>query len=190
VIGKEARKQILKQEGRLPDYLIACVGGGSNSIGLFHAFLKDKKVKMVGVEAGGLGISKGRHAARFSGGRIGVLQGTKTFLLQDKEGQIELTHSVSAGLDYAAVGPEHSFYRDLGRVEYPSINDQEALKAFDLLSQTEGIIPALESAHAIAYAARLAPELSRKQVVIVNLSGRGDKDVMQVAKRKGIPLKW
>jgi tryptophan synthase beta chain len=190
VIGKEARKQILKQEGRLPDYLIACVGGGSNSIGLFHAFLKDQKVKMVGVEAGGLGISKGRHAARFSGGRIGVLQGTKTFLLQDKEGQIELTHSVSAGLDYAAVGPEHSFYRDLGRVEYPSINDQEALKAFDLLSQTEGIIPALESAHAIAYAARLAPELSRKQVMIVNLSGRGDKDVMQVAKRKGIPLKW
>ncbi|MBI3604872.1 MAG: tryptophan synthase subunit beta, partial [Nitrospirae bacterium] len=190
VIGKEARKQILKREGRLPDYLIACVGGGSNSIGLFHAFLKDKKVKMVGVEAGGLGISKGRHAARFSGGRIGVLQGTKTFLLQDKEGQIELTHSVSAGLDYAAVGPEHSFYRDLGRVEYPSINDQEALKAFDLLSQTEGIIPALESAHAIAYAARLAPELPRKQVVIVNLSGRGDKDVMQVAQKKGIPLKW
>ncbi|MBI1818718.1 MAG: tryptophan synthase subunit beta [Nitrospirae bacterium] len=190
VIGKESRKQILKREGRLPDYLIACVGGGSNSIGLFHAFLKDKKVKMVGVEAGGLGISKGRHAARFSGGRIGVLQGTKTFLLQDKEGQIELTHSVSAGLDYAAVGPEHSFYRDLGRVEYPSINDQEALKAFDLLSQTEGIIPALESAHAIAYAARLAPELPRKQVVIVNLSGRGDKDVMQVAQKKGIPLKW
>jgi tryptophan synthase beta chain len=190
VIGNEARKQILKKEGRLPDYLIACVGGGSNSIGLFHAFLKDRKVKMVGVEAGGLGITKGRHAARFSGGRIGVLQGTKTFLLQDKEGQIELTHSVSAGLDYAAVGPEHSFYRDLGRIEYLSINDREALKAFDLLSQTEGIIPALESAHAIAYAARLAPELSRKQVMIVNLSGRGDKDVLQVAKRKGIPLKW
>ncbi|MBI3351803.1 MAG: tryptophan synthase subunit beta [Nitrospirae bacterium] len=188
VIGKEARKQILKMEGRFPDYLIACVGGGSNSIGLFYPFIKEKTVKMVGVEAGGTGISEGHHAARFSGGEIGVLQGTKTYLLQDQNGQIQLTHSVSAGLDYAAVGPEHSFYRDLKRIEYTYVKDHEALEAFDLLSRTEGIIPALESAHAIACAVRLAPKLSRKKVMMVNLSGRGDKDVMHVAKMRGISL--
>ncbi|MHB8483803.1 MAG: tryptophan synthase subunit beta [Nitrospiria bacterium] len=188
VIGKEARKQILKSEGKLPDYLIACVGGGSNSIGLFYPFIKDKAVKMAGVEAGGTGISEGHHAARFSGGKTGVLQGTKSYLLQDQNGQIQLTHSVSAGLDYAAVGPEHSYYRDLKRIKYTYVKDKEALEAFDLLSRTEGIIPALESAHAIAYAVKLAPELSRKTVMIVNLSGRGDKDAMQVAKMKGISL--
>jgi tryptophan synthase beta chain len=190
VIGKEAKKQIIKVEGKLPDYLIACVGGGSNSIGLFYPFLKDRKVKMVGVEAGGRGRSEGDHAARFSGGRVGVLQGTKTYLLQDRKGQILLTHSISAGLDYAAVGPEHSYYREMKRIHYTRVGDAEALRAFDLISKTEGIIPALESAHAIAEVVRLAPTLSKNKVVIVNLSGRGDKDVMQVAQMKGIPLKW
>lgn len=190
VIGMEARKQIMKAEGKLPDYLIACVGGGSNAIGLFYPFLKDRKVNMVGVEAGGRGISAGEHAARFSGGRVGVLQGTKTYLLQDRKGQILLTHSVSAGLDYAAVGPEHSYYHDMKRIHYTRIGDAEALRAFDLISKTEGIIPALESAHAVAEVIRVAPSLSKNKVVIMNLSGRGDKDVMQVAQKKGIPLKW
>jgi tryptophan synthase beta chain len=188
VIGREARKQVLKAEGRLPDALVACVGGGSNAMGLFHEFLGDAGVRMYGVEAGGYGIERGRHAARFAGGSLGVLQGCKTFVLQDLDGQIETTHSVSAGLDYAAVGPEHAYYHDAGRIEYPYAVDEEALEAFDLLSRLEGIIPALESAHAAAYCLKLAPTLAKDRVVIVNLSGRGDKDVMQVAKIKGVEL--
>ena len=181
VIGLEAREQILGREGRLPDMLIACVGGGSNSIGLFHPFLGDEGVRMVGVEAGGDGIKPGRHAARFQGGKLGVLQGTKTYLLADDDGQIELTHSVSAGLDYAAIGPEHAYLRDIGRVEYEFATDEEALAAFQELSSLEGIIPALETSHAIAQAIKAAPALGRDAVVIVNCSGRGDKDVAQAA---------
>jgi tryptophan synthase beta chain len=182
VIGREARQQILEREKRLPDLLVACVGGGSNAIGLFHPFLQDEGVRMIGVEAGGEGIKPGKHAARFQGGKLGVLQGTKTFLLANEDGQIELTHSVSAGLDYAAIGPEHSYLRDLGRVEYTFATDDEALAGFKMLSETEGIIPALESAHAIAYLAKAAPKMSPDQIVLVNLSGRGDKDVDQAAK--------
>lgn len=188
VIGRETRRQILAAEGRLPDYLVACVGGGSNSIGLFYPFLADRKVKMIGVEAAGLGIESGKHAARFAGGRPGVLHGTMTYLLQDDDGQINLTHSVSAGLDYAAVGPEHSYYHEAGRVQYTFATDEEALAAFDLLSSEEGIIPALESAHAIADVVKLAPKLSKRQVIVVNLSGRGDKDVQHVARIKGVTL--
>jgi tryptophan synthase beta chain len=188
VIGREARKQILAAEGRVPDCLVACVGGGSNAMGLFHAFRDDKKVKMIGVEAGGLGIASGKHAARFAGGKPGVLQGTMTYLLQDDDGQIDLTHSVSAGLDYAAVGPEHSYLRDEGRAQYTSATDDEALAAFDLLAREEGIVPALESAHAIAHITKLAPTMKKSQVMIVNLSGRGDKDVQQVARMRGITL--
>ena len=183
VIGKEAREQILEKTGRLPDCLIACVGGGSNSIGLFHPFLKDENVRMIGVEAGGKGNSLGDHAARFkteSGGKIGVLHGTKSFLLQDVNGQIAGTHSISAGLDYASVGPEHAYLRSIGRVEYVDASDDEALEAFKILSETEGIIPALESSHAIAAALKIAPQMSPDQTIIVNLSGRGDKDVDQV----------
>jgi tryptophan synthase beta chain len=181
VIGEEARRQILEREERLPDLLVACVGGGSNAIGLFYPFLEDKNVRMVGVEAGGEGIKPGRHAARFQGGKLGVLQGCKTFLLADDDGQIELTHSVSAGLDYAAVGPEHSFLRDAGRVEYDFATDDEALEAFKMLSRVEGIIPALESAHGVAHAIKVAPQMSQDQIILVNLSGRGDKDVQQAA---------
>ena len=188
VIGREAKKQIMKFEGKLPDAMIACVGGGSNAMGLFYEFLDEPSVKMYGVEAGGLGIERGKHAARFAGGSLGVLQGSKTFILQDEDGQIELTHSVSAGLDYAAVGPEHAFYHDSGRIEYTYAVDEEAMEAFDLLSRLEGIIPALESAHAVAYCLKLAPTLGKDKVVVVNLSGRGDKDVMQVAKIKGVEL--
>ncbi|BCA53420.1 tryptophan synthase beta chain [Nitrospira sp. KM1] len=188
IIGREARKQILALEGRLPDCLVACVGGGSNAIGLFHAFLKDPRVKMVGVEAGGLGLTSGKHAARFSGGKPGVLQGTMTYLLQDDDGQINLTHSVSAGLDYAAVGPEHSYLREVGRACYTSATDEEALAAFDLLAVEEGIVPALESAHAIAHTVKLAPRMKKNQIIVVNLSGRGDKDVQQVARVRGIAL--
>lgn len=188
VIGKEARKQIMKLEGKLPDLLIACVGGGSNAIGLFHPFMKDKGVKMTGVEAGGEGIKSGKHAARFAGGSLGVLQGTKSYLLQDENGQVLETHSVSAGLDYASVGPEHAYLRDQGRIDYTYATDDEALKAFELLSMEEGIIPALESAHAVAYAVKAAPKMKKNQVIIVNLSGRGDKDVMHVAKIKGVEL--
>lgn len=188
VIGQETRRQILKAERRLPDYLIACVGGGSNAIGLFHPFLKDSRVQMIGVEAGGLGIQSGKHAARFADGSVGVLHGTMTYLLQDEDGQIRLTHSVSAGLDYAAVGPEHSYYRDLKRIEYTSATDEEALEAFDLLSREEGIMPALETAHAIAYVMKLAPKLKRSEIIILNLSGRGDKDVLYIAKMRGIKL--
>jgi tryptophan synthase beta chain len=179
VIGEEARRQILEKEERLPDLLVACVGGGSNAIGLFHPFLPDAGTRMVGVEAGGEKITPGRHAARFQGGRLGILQGTKTYILADDDGQIELTHSVSAGLDYAAIGPEHAFLRDAGRVEYVSASDQDAMDAFRTLSECEGIIPALETAHAVAYVISTAPTLARDQLIIVNLSGRGDKDVQQ-----------
>lgn len=183
VIGVEAREQILKQEGRLPDLLIACVGGGSNAIGLFHPFLNDESVRMVGIEAGGEGIIEGRHAARFQGGKLGVLQGAKTYILADANGQILGTHSVSAGLDYAAVGPEHAYLRDLGRAEYDFATDDEALAAFHTLSRAEGIIPALESSHAVAHALKVAPKMRKDEIIIVNLSGRGDKDVEQVANR-------
>ncbi|MEJ2684703.1 MAG: tryptophan synthase subunit beta [Candidatus Sulfobium sp.] len=188
VIGKEAKKQILKEEGRLPDCLIACVGGGSNAMGLFNEFLGDEGVRMVGVEAGGRGIAGGEHAARFAGGSVGVLQGAKSYLLQDADGNVLGTHSVSAGLDYAAVGPEHAFLKDSGRVRYSYATDEEALSAFEFLSRTEGIIPALESAHAVAEAVRMAPGLSKEEVIIVNLSGRGDKDVQHVARLMGIEL--
>ena len=181
VIGVEARRQMQEREGRTPDVLLACVGGGSNAIGLFHPFLDVTDIRMIGVEAGGEGVGPGqRHAARFQGGRLGVLQGTKTWLLADDDGQIELTHSVSAGLDYAAVGPEHSYLKDQGRVEFTYATDAEALSAFRELAATEGIIPALETAHAVAHAIKLAPTLPPEQIILVNLSGRGDKDVQQV----------
>ncbi len=183
VIGDEARRQILEKEERLPDLLIACVGGGSNAIGLFYPFLGDTSVKMLGVEAGGEGIVPEKHAARFQGGSLGVLQGTRSYILQDENGQIQLTHSVSAGLDYAAVGPEHAWLRDQNRVEYTFATDDAALSAFTRLARLEGIIPALESSHAIAAVIDRAPKLAKDQVVIVNLSGRGDKDVAQVAAR-------
>ena len=185
VIGKETRRQIQRQTGRLPTALIACVGGGSNSIGLFHPFLNDPSVRMIGVEAGGLGIRTGGHAARFAGGKVGILQGTKTYVLQDRNGQIQLTHSVSAGLDYAAIGPEHSLLRELGRVEYAHVNDREAVAAFDALGRWEGILPALETAHAIAYIIKHAAQWKKKDILVLNLSGRGDKDVQQVAQWKG-----
>jgi tryptophan synthase beta chain len=181
VIGDEARRQILEREQRLPDLLIACVGGGSNAIGLFWPFLNDESVKMVGVEAGGRGIRDGDHAARFQGGKLGVLQGTKTYLLADDDGQIQLTHSVSAGLDYAAIGPEHAFLRDQGRIGYDFATDDEALDAFQRLSRIEGIIPALESAHAIAHVLKVAPRMKSGEIIVANLSGRGDKDVAQAA---------
>ncbi|MBN1567111.1 MAG: tryptophan synthase subunit beta [Acidobacteria bacterium] len=181
VIGREARVQILEAEGRLPDLLIACVGGGSNAIGLFHDFLGEPGIRMIGVEAGGRGAALGEHAARFSGGRKGVLQGTLSYVLQDENGQIAGTHSISAGLDYPAIGPEHSCLHDQGRVRYTSITDDLALEAFQILSRKEGIIPALESSHAIAELIRIAPELEKDTLVIVNLSGRGDKDVTQVS---------
>lgn len=181
IIGREARDQIVEKEGRLPDLLIACVGGGSNAIGLFHPFLKDADVKMLGVEAGGRGTALGEHAARFlESDSIGILQGTKSYLLQDEHGQIAATHSISAGLDYASIGPEHAFLHDEKRVEYTYINDEEALNGFETLSRTEGIIPALESSHAIAQVIKTAPTMSRESVIIVNLSGRGDKDVNTV----------
>jgi tryptophan synthase beta chain len=181
VIGEEARRQILEKEGRLPELLVACVGGGSNAIGLFYPFLGDAGVKMLGVEAGGRGIRDGEHAARFQGGKLGVLQGTKTWLLADADGQIQLTHSVSAGLDYAAVGPEHAYYADQGRIEYDYATDAEALDAFSQLSRLEGIIPALESAHGIAGVIKRAPQMRKDELIIANLSGRGDKDVAQAA---------
>jgi tryptophan synthase beta chain len=181
VIGDETRRQILQREERLPDLLVACVGGGSNAIGFFHPFINDESVKMTGVEAGGDGIVRGRHAARFQGGKLGVLQGTKTWLLADADGQIELTHSVSAGLDYAAIGPEHSYYRDSGRIDYDYATDDEALAAFRALSEIEGIIPALETAHAIAHVIKVAPAMDKDSLLIANLSGRGDKDVSQAA---------
>src|SRR5216117_419524 len=181
VIGDEARRQILEKEERLPDLLVACVGGGSNAMGLFYPFLDDASVSMVGVEAGGEAIRGGKHAARFQGGSLGVLQGTRSYLLQDEFGQVQLTHSVSAGLDYAAVGPEHAWLRDQHRVEYTYATDDEALSAFTKLARLEGIIPALESSHAIAEVIKRAPQMRRDELIIINLSGRGDKDVAQAA---------
>jgi len=180
VIGGEARRQMLDQVGRLPDIVVACVGGGSNAIGIFDAFVNDTSVRLIGVEAGGERIAPGRHAARFAGGSTGVLQGTRTFVLQDDAGNIELTHSISAGLDYAAVGPEHAWLRDLGRTEYGYITDADALDGFQALARLEGILPALESAHAVAYTMRLAKDVADDAVILVNLSGRGDKDVQSV----------
>jgi tryptophan synthase beta chain len=181
VIGDEARRQILEKENRLPDVITACVGGGSNAIGIFYAFLGDAGVRLVGVEAGGEGIRPGRHAARFQGGSLGVLQGTKSYVLQDENGQIQLTHSVSAGLDYAAVGPEHAYLKDIGRAEYTFATDAEALEAFQLLCRLEGIIPALESSHGLVQAFKEARKLPKTAIVLANLSGRGDKDVQQAA---------
>jgi tryptophan synthase beta chain len=185
VIGREARRQMLKATGRLPDYAIACVGGGSNAIGLFHPLVRHPSVKLIGVEAGGLGLATGKHGASLTAGSIGVLHGTKSYILQDEAGQIRETHSISAGLDYPGVGPEHSYYKESGRASYFAVTDKEALEGFNLLSRKEGIIPALEPAHAIYYAARLAAELSRDQTILVNLSGRGDKDMDIVARALG-----
>ena len=182
VIGLEARDQILQKEGRLPDLCVACVGGGSNAIGLFHPFIDAEEVRLVGVEAGGDGIVPERHAARFQGGKLGVLQGTKTWLLADADGQIELTHSISAGLDYAAIGPEHAYLKDIGRAEYDFATDDEALAAFSEVSAMEGIIPALESSHGMAYVSKVAPTMPKDSIIIANMSGRGDKDVEQAAK--------
>jgi len=181
IIGDEAREQILAAEGRLPTELVACVGGGSNAIGLFYAFLNDKAVAMTGVEAGGYGIQQGQHAARFAGGSLGVLHGALTYLLQNADGQVEETHSVSAGLDYPAVGPEHAFLQEIGRARYTYATDTEALDAFRALSKLEGIIPALESSHALAYAIKQAPKLSKEDILLINLSGRGDKDLEGVS---------
>ncbi len=180
VIGQELREQILAREKRLPDEIIACVGGGSNAIGVFFDFLGDKSVKLTGVEAGGRGLKRGEHAARFEGGKLGVLQGSKTYILQNPDGQIELTHSVSAGLDYAAIGPEHAHYREAGRIGYAYATDDEVLATFQLCARLEGIIPALESTHALVYAVKRAREMRPDQILVVNLSGRGDKDVQQV----------
>jgi len=188
VIGEEARAQILEKEGRLPDYVIACVGGGSNAMGIFHPFYHDKQVKLIGVEAAGLGLETGKHAATMAKGSVGVLHGMKTLLLQDSEGQVMPVHSISAGLDYPGVGPEHAYYKEIGRAEYVAVTDREAVEAFVELSRTEGIIPALESAHAVAYALKLVPQLPKDKIVIVNLSGRGDKDVETVASLPEVEL--
>ena len=185
VIGEECRRQILEKEGRLPDEVTACVGGGSNAIGIFFAFLKDLEVKLSGIEAGGRDINRGNHAARFEGGQLGVLQGAKTWILQSPEGQIDLTHSVSAGLDYAAVGPEHAYYKEKGRIDFGYATDAEALQAFQDLCAIEGIVPALESSHGIAYTMQRAKEMSSDQIIIGNLSGRGDKDVQEAARVLG-----
>jgi tryptophan synthase beta chain len=182
IIGDESRRQILEKENRLPDLLVACVGGGSNAIGLFYPFLEDDGVRMVGVEAGGRGLNMGEHAARFEGGQLGILQGTKTWILADDDGQISLTHSVSAGLDYAAIGPEHAWLKEMGRTEYTHAGDDDALEAFQQLARLEGIIPALETAHGFAFVAREAPKMSRDQIIIVNCSGRGDKDMAEATK--------
>jgi tryptophan synthase beta chain len=188
VIGREVKAQLLAREGRLPDEMIACVGGGSNAIGFFFEFLEDTQVRLVGVEAGGRGIRRGDHAARFEGGKLGVLQGCKTYILQNPDGQIELTHSVSAGLDYAAIGPEHAFYRDRKRIDFAYACDDEVLEAFQTLSRLEGIIPALESTHAVVHGLKRAREMRPDQILVINLSGRGDKDVNQVAKMLGVKL--
>jgi tryptophan synthase beta chain len=188
VIGREARRQIVQKEGRLPDALIACVNGGSNAIGLFYPFIKDANVRMIGVEAAGLGLNGPSHAATLNTGSVGVLHGNRTYLLQDEMGQIRETHSIAAGLDYPGVGPEHAWLKDTGRAQYVAVTDAEALEGLKLLSETEGIIPALESAHAVAYAVKVAPTLSREQMIIVNLSGRGDKDMQTVAQALGVSL--
>ncbi|MFH1032758.1 MAG: tryptophan synthase subunit beta [Chloroflexota bacterium] len=188
VIGKETRDQIMKKTGRLPDYIIACVGGGSNSIGIFHPFLDDKEVKLIGVEAAGKGLATGEHAATLLAGKIGVLHGAKSYILQDSAGQIQETHSISAGLDYPGVGPEHSYLKDTGRATYVGVTDTEALEGFKLLCQTEGIPPALESSHAIFYTAKIAGTLNKEKIIVVNLSGRGDKDMGIVAEALGVKL--
>ncbi len=188
VIGREAKEQILEAEGRLPDVAVACIGGGSNAMGLFHPFIDDLSVRLVGVEAAGLGVATDKHAASISAGRVGVLHGNKTYLLQDDDGQIQHAHSISAGLDYPGVGPEHALLNDIGRAEYVSVTDDEALAAFRMLTEMEGIIPALESAHALAHLFKLAPELSAEEVILVCLSGRGDKDIHTVAEAMGIEL--
>jgi len=185
VIGREARKQVLKAEGRLPSALVACVGGGSNSIGLFHPFIKDDSVRLIGVEAGGFGILSGKHAARFADGKVGILQGTQSYVLQDDDGQIRLTHSISAGLDYATVGPEHALLHDLKRAEYTEVDDVAAVRdGFDTLAQWEGILPALETSHAVAWVVQNAQKFAKDDVLIINISGRGDKDVQQIAEWK------
>ena len=188
IIGKEAREQILAKHSRLPDYIIACVGGGSNSIGIFHPFVNDKNVNLIGVEAAGRGIRTGRHAASLVAGTVGVLHGMKSYVLQDDAGQIQGTHSISAGLDYPGVGPEHSYYKKTGRATYVAANDEEALEAFRLLCLTEGIIPALEPAHAISYAVKMAGSLNKEQIIVVNLSGHGDKDMDIIVKALGVKL--
>jgi tryptophan synthase beta chain len=188
VIGHETKRQVLEAEGRLPDVAVACIGGGSNAMGLFYPFIDDSSVRLVGVEAAGLGVATGRHAASISAGRVGVLHGNKTYLLQDDDGQIQHAHSISAGLDYPGVGPEHALLNDLGRAEYVSVTDDEALAAFRMLTEMEGIIPALESAHAVAHLFKLAPELSPEAVIVVCLSGRGDKDIHTVAEAMGVEL--
>jgi tryptophan synthase beta chain len=188
VIGNETRVQMQKAEGRLPDTLVACIGGGSNAIGLFHPFLDDKGVRIVGVEAAGHGIQSGQHAASLTGGRPGVLHGNRTYLLQDKDGQINDAHSISAGLDYPGIGPEHAWLKESGRVEYVSATDNEALEAFQLLCKIEGIIPALEPAHALAHVLKLAPTLPKDNLLVMNLCGRGDKDVFAIAERLGVKL--
>jgi tryptophan synthase beta chain len=186
VIGQETKQQIVEKVGRLPDYIIACVGGGSNAMGIFYPFLDDRQVKLIGVEAAGKGLDTGKHAASLAAGRVGILHGTKSFVLQDKHGQISETHSISAGLDYPGVGPEHSYLKNTGRATYVAVNDKEALEGFQLLCRTEGITPALEPAHAIFYAARMATSLDREQIIVVNLSGRGDKDIDIVAEALGV----
>jgi tryptophan synthase beta chain len=188
VTGHEAREQILEQAGRLPDAIVACVGGGSNAMGIFYPFLDDPDVALVGVEAGGDGVETGRHAAPLSAGRPGVLHGNRTYLMQDAAGQIVHTHSISAGLDYPGVGPEHAWLKDTGRARYVACNDREAMAAFHECTRVEGIIPALESAHALAHAAKMAQQMSPEEIVIVNLSGRGDKDIQTVAAIEGIEL--
>jgi tryptophan synthase beta chain len=188
VVGREARRQMLEQYDALPDVLVACVGGGSNALGLFHPFIGDREVRMVGVEAAGEGLQTGRHAASLCAGRPGVLHGCRTYLMDDAAGQIEHTHSVSAGLDYPGVGPEHAWLKDTGRAEYVGVTDQDALQAFHRLTRLEGILPALESAHAVAYGMQLASTMRSDQMVLVNLSGRGDKDVHTVAELEGITL--
>ncbi|HIP58785.1 MAG TPA: pyridoxal-phosphate dependent enzyme, partial [Archaeoglobus profundus] len=177
VIGKETKRQILEIEGTLPDVIVACVGGGSNAIGIFHPFIEDKKVRLIGVEAAGKGIETGKHAASLCAGKKGILHGMLSYFLQDEDGQIATTHSIAPGLDYPGVGPEHAWLKEIGRAEYVAVTDEQALKAFVELSKTEGIIPALESAHALAYATKLAKEMSKDEIIVVNLSGRGDKDL-------------
>ncbi len=188
IVGKELKIQSKKEFGKYPDIIVACVGGGSNAMGIFHPFIKDSKTKLVGVEAGGSGVKSGKHAAPLSEGKVGVLHGMKTYLMQDKNGQIQPTHSVSAGLDYPGVGPEHAYLRDIGRVEYQSATDRQALKSFHDLTKTEGIMPALETSHALAYVNKIAPKLSKSKIIVINLSGRGDKDMFTVAKEDGMTL--
>ncbi|OHW63208.1 tryptophan synthase beta chain [Andreesenia angusta] len=188
IIGEEAKRQILEKEGRLPDYVVACIGGGSNAMGIFTDFIKDESVKLIGVEAGGLGVDTDKHAATLAKGTVGILHGMKTYVLQDEDGQIMPVHSISAGLDYPGVGPEHSFLRDSNRAEYHSVTDDESVEAFMLLTKKEGIIPAIESAHAIAYLETLARNTGKDEIIIVNLSGRGDKDIARIARLKGVDV--